>query len=565
MPGARSRLVIALALVVGLAWPGGAQGAITGVPQFTLSPFTKATGLGGGLAYPALTWLPPAFAPPTPADKQVVVWADLDGGPPVIVTVGPTTSSISPPIAPILHNGHRYSITVLACQTDTCAGDSPQTTGTTRLDATPPSGTMQIKAGAVWTNDRNVTLNLAATDPLIGGVPGTSSGVTESATDIDGDGITPCDPFATPPSSGCAAPFAPTVPATLDAGDGVKTVGVRFGDGARDNTPPCATIFCTLPLGGIQGNASALATDTILLDTVKPVAIATQDRFTVDRGGAVGFDATSSLDTGGAAASGVDPATATWAFKDGTPSAKGAKVAHVFTRTGTFVGELRVRDRAGNLSNARAFSVTVDPGPGAAATGGSLGGVTGSAAFQIDRLKVRARYVRSRLSGSIALHGSSTRPGALRAEFRRRAGGPLLAKAAVRRLLAGPFARTVRLPARLVPGTYRVAFVGPGGTLGTTLTLRAPREGVMRSGRMSLSGGRAVALFGMAAQPVRSLRGRLVVSWSQGRRRLGSVPVTAGALIRATLPAGAAVSAGRLRAELRAGRTVVGSVATQVR
>ncbi len=82
---------------------------------------------------------------------------------------------------------------------------------------------------------------------------------------------------------------------------------------------------------------------------------------------------------------------------------------------------------------------------------------------------------------------------------------------------------------------------------------------------MSLSGGRAVALFGMAAQPVRSLRGRLVVSWSQGGRGLGSVPVTAGALIHATLPAGAVVSAGRLRAELRAGRTVVGSAATRVR
>ena len=47
----------------------------------------------------------------------------------------------------------------------------------------------------------------------------------------------------------------------------------------------------------------------------------------------------------------------------------------------------------------------------------------------------------------------------------------------------------------------------------------------------------------MAAQPVRSLRGRLAVSWSQGRRRLGSVPVTAGALIRA-VPA-AAVRLGR--------------------
>ena len=563
MPGPRGLLVLAVTLVSGLAWTGGAQAAVIGVPQFTLSPFTKAEDFAGLQTRMTLTWLPPAFVPATPADKQVVVWNNLDGGAPVIYPVLPTTSRIAPPEGALLRNGGRYSITVLACQTDTCAADSPRATGTTRIDATSPSGTMEINGGAVWTNDRNVTLNLAATDPLIGGVPGTSSGVTESATDIDGNGTTPCILFGD--TSGCPVPFAPTVPATLTAGDGVKTVGVRFGDGARDNTAPCPSI-CTQPISGfIAGNASALATDTIVLDTVKPVAIATQDRFSVERGGRVSFDATTSLDTGGAAASGVDPAATTWAFKDGTPTATGAKVSHVFTRTGTFVGELRVRDRAGNLSNARAFSVTVDPGPGAAASGGSLGGVTGSAAFQIDRLKVRARYIRSRLSGSIALHGSSTRPGALRAEFRRRAGGPLLARAAARRLLAGPFARTVKLPARLVPGTYRIAFVGPGGTLGTSLTLRAPREGVIRTGRVSLSGGRAVALFGMAAQPVRSLRGRLVVSWSQGGRGLGSVPVTAGALIHSTLPAGAVVSAGRLRAELRAGRTVVGSAATRVR
>ncbi len=278
MPGPRGLLVLAVTLVSGLAWTGGAQAAVIGVPQFTLSPFTKAEDFAGLQTRMTLTWLPPAFVPATPADKQVVVWNNLDGGAPVIYPVLPTTSRIAPPEGALLRNGGRYSITVLACQTDTCAADSPRATGTTRIDATSPSGTMEINGGAVWTNDRNVTLNLAATDPLIGGVPGTSSGVTESATDIDGDGTTPCILFGD--TSGCPVPFAPTVPATLTAGDGVKTVGVRFGDGARDNTAPCPSI-CTQPISGfIAGNASALATDTIVLDTVKPVAIATQDRFT---------------------------------------------------------------------------------------------------------------------------------------------------------------------------------------------------------------------------------------------------------------------------------------------
>jgi hypothetical protein len=560
IPGRRSRLALALALALCLAWVGVSRAAVVGVPQFTLSPFTKRAENFTSVRI-GLTWLPPSFIPPTPQDKQVVAWTDLD--------TGASFSNVRPPGGsswPVsVVNGHRYSFTVLACQEETCPAGSPQTTGATRIDATPPSGAMQINAGAAATNDRRVTLDFAATDPLIDGVPETSSGITQAAVDVDGDGTMPCNLFGD--TSGCAASFAPTVPATLPAGDGLKRVGVVFGDGARAPTRPCPTVFCVPDLlpGTIAGNASAPAVDTILLDTVRPLAIATQDRFTVARGGAVRFDATTSLDPGGAVASGIDPAATTWAFKDGTPVATGARASHAFDRVGTFVGELRVRDRAGNLSDARAFSVTVDPGPGAAAPGGRLGAVGGTAAFRIDRLRVRARYVRSRLVGSIALAGSSDEAGALRVELRRRARGRPLATRAPRRLDVGPFARTVTLPARLAPGAYRVAFLGPGGALRTRLTLRAPREGVIGSARVSASGGRATALFRMAAQPARALRGRLTVSWLQGRRRLGSVAVSAGPLIRAGLPAGASHSGGRLRAELRAGGIVVGSAAARPR
>ena len=79
----------------------------------------------------------------------------------------------------------------------------------------------------------------------------------------------------------------------------------------------------------------------------------------MNRGETVRFDASTSVNQNPATASGVDPGAATWQFKDGTPQATGAKVAHVFNQAGTFVGELRVRDRAGNLSDARQFAVTV--------------------------------------------------------------------------------------------------------------------------------------------------------------------------------------------------------------
>ena len=188
-------------------------------------------------------------------------------------------------------------------------------------------------------------------------------------------------------TSAGAPPTSTPTPATLSAGDGIKKIGVVFGDGARQNTRPCAGLFCVITLGSpILGNASAAATDEILLDTVKPIALATQSAFTVDRGGSVSLDSTTSIDQNPPNASGVDPASATWQFKDGTPQATGAKVTHVFNQPGTFVGDLRVRDRAGNLSDIRQFAVTVNPGPGGSPSARSRG-ITGTAAFNLDRLR----------------------------------------------------------------------------------------------------------------------------------------------------------------------------------
>ncbi len=68
-----------------------------------------------------------------------------------------------------------------------------------------------------------------------------SSGVTQAAvTDVDGDGTFPCSIFFNDPNpdfSGCAGNFNPATPATLTAGDGVKTVGVKFGRDGDAHTP----------------------------------------------------------------------------------------------------------------------------------------------------------------------------------------------------------------------------------------------------------------------------------------------------------------------------------------
>jgi hypothetical protein len=555
----RALRLLVLTLVAGLAVGVGSAGAAIIGPSFSTSPFTIAQPGVGNTVTVNLIWEPAQFLPPTATDKQTVTYQDLAGGPPQTFSAGSTQGSI--PL--LLTNGHRYTLTVSACQTAACtigAFDTLSVSQTTTIDATGPAGTVQVNGGAAFTNNPKVTLNVAATDPLIDNIPDTSSGVTQAAVDVDGDGTIPCSIIISGNSdtSGCAQAFAPALTANLPAGDGPKKVGVYFGDGARQNTRPCTGIFCNILIFGspILGNASAEAFDTIGLDTAKPIALATQDRFTVDRGDTVRFDSSTSIDQNPATASGVDPASATWQFKDGSPQATGAKVAHVFNQAGTFVGELRVRDRAGNLSDPRQFAVTVT---GPAATAGSLRGITGTAAFTLDRLSVRAKYVRSRLRGSVIMAGSAVQAGALRAEIRRSARGKVLGRVRSKALKLGAFTRTLKLPATLLPGTYRLSFVGPGGTLSTTLTLKPPREGVIGSARVNSSG----VTFRMAAQPVKALRSKLTITWFKGSRNVTTVAASSGRTIRSATPRGATIGPGRIKAVLKAGGTVVGSATSR--
>ena len=212
---------------------------------------------------------------------------------------------------------------------------------------------------------------------------------------------------------------------------------------------------------------------------MKPNAVVKQNGTTVNRGDQVNFDAGSSADQASVATSGIDLPTAVWQWKDGTPNTAGAKVSHVFNQSGTFVGELRVKDRAGNTSDPRSFTVTVNA-PGGGAGGGTISRLTGKAAFKLNRLKVSSRFVNvrfrgsivKRLKGSIVIRGTTTRKGALRLDLRRTAKGPLVARIRAKKLKVGAFTRTLKLPANLKPGTYKLAFVGPGGTLRFTLKLK---------------------------------------------------------------------------------------------
>ncbi len=112
------------------------------------------------------------------------------------------------------------------------AGNSSTSAITVILDNTAPTGAIVINDGAFATRTRAVTLSLSATD--------VGSGVSTMA--FSNDGTTWSSPVA----------YAQTYAHTLSSGTGKKTVYARFTDAA--------------------GNVSAVATDTIILDTAAPTS-----------------------------------------------------------------------------------------------------------------------------------------------------------------------------------------------------------------------------------------------------------------------------------------------------
>ena len=120
------------------------------------------------------------------------------------------------------------------------------------------------------------------------------------------------------------------------------------------------------------------------------------------------------------------------------------------------------------------------------------------------------------------------------------------------------------LPAKLLPGTYALDFVGPGGNLELVAGADRPPGGGARDERLHVSRERAQALFTSAAQPTRALRAGLSVVWSQRGRRLGVARAQPGTRVHASLPAGTTLARGPLVTELRAGSVPVGHAAAGV-
>jgi len=157
---------------------------------------------------------------------------------------GPSTSyGQSTPLDAMLVTSHSVALSGLSAGTvyhyrvrskdaagnEAVSGNATLTTAPP-ADATPPSGSVLINGGAVATNNPTATLTLSATDD--------SGTVAEMALSNDGVAFSPPEPYATSKSW------------TLSAGDGPKTVSVKFADST--------------------GNWSVPASDAIQLDTTPP-------------------------------------------------------------------------------------------------------------------------------------------------------------------------------------------------------------------------------------------------------------------------------------------------------
>ena len=447
----------AAALVVAALAAPAAQAAVSGV-SLVVPEHTRATPDPRGGVVAGVRWAAPAFTPVAGSrDRVELQFSDLTAG----ASGAEQGDGTFTETRVFAADGSQLVLTLWACQipsgvTAFCheRRDAERDVAVTRLDGTPPTAAMAIEGGAAFTRTREITLEVGASDPLVGGLPGTSSGITEYALDADGDGTYPCSPLVPPIDlSGCARPFAPRIPVTLPEGDGPKTVGVVVGDGARDVRVPCTGPRCLRLRGApIAGNRSAPVTGSIVLDTVVPAAVPTLSTTSVRAGASVTFDAALSADPNPGVGSGIDPAATSWDFGDGG-SAPGPTARHVYGRGGTFTGSLTVRDRAGNVSAPAPFTVSVAAAGGAATAGRRP-------VFRLARFTRSVGVRRGRLVGTVALRGTSA-AGVVRVTLRKLPSGRAVTLA--RRVRVGSFSVVLRLPAGLSPGRYRIRVIAPGG------------------------------------------------------------------------------------------------------
>jgi hypothetical protein len=259
----------------------------------------------------------------------------------------------------------------------------------------------------------------------------------------------------------------------------------------------------------------------------------------------------------------------TWDFGDGAIG-QGASARHVYAAAGTYTVTLEVRDDSGATART-SRALTVNPPPPPPIT------------VRLTAASVSGGYRGGRLRASLRLSGTSSGGGTATIALRRRAGPRAVglvttATLPLRIARAGRFTVRLRLPARLAPGTYRIALnaVPVAGRRGT-VTVRRPPVGLLRRAFVSGIGNgpagrsfpptarRLFCNFHFAVLPAPG-RGRLVTTeWSAPGGSLGRVAKPLARRVVGVVSRSSGLRPGRYTCTLRVGDAVLRRVTAAVR
>ncbi|MDP9255903.1 MAG: PKD domain-containing protein, partial [Actinomycetota bacterium] len=195
--------------------------------------------------------------------------------------------------------------------------------------------------------------------------------------------------------------------------------------------------------------------------------------------------------------------TIAWNFGDGT-SGTGLTVSHTYASAGSYTASVAVTDAAGN------------------ATAGQVVIAVSAKQSTLTTARFSVKWKRSRVKGTLLVKGTAPRSGTYAVDVTKGKARKIHASFS---LPAGAFSKTIKLPAKLLPGTYHVALTPsfPASQVrpaGRDAKLAAPVTGVIDTVALSgkLNGpatgtlrnlNTVYAAFHFAAVP----KGKLTVSW----------------------------------------------------
>jgi hypothetical protein len=380
--------------------------------------------------------------------------------------------------------------------------------GATVVDRNRPAISASVNGAASYTNNPVLALRIQyadATSPPWFGPNGQASNWT--CINVGA----PCTPTGSPDPN-CSVPnahnsrlnsFDCRADAT-NSPDGDYWFCAIAADAAVPDNPTSPNQFASA--FSANANLSDPACGHVVLDRAVPSVVAVATATSVGVGELVKLSASASD------ASGVS-GQFDWNFGDNTAPGSGASTSHTYTRPGTYVVSVTIKDNAGNAGHGR-LTITVRPSPGEKTEGGTTGvkhveepitakevskraGGGGVRSGRLGALRVLVpRRINLRRTQVLFLALSSQTSGRVQAALRR--GSPTVSRGAARLGGPGAYAFRLKLPRGLRTGTY-------------SLTLSFRRDGASRAStksfRIRVNGTRRPTAARAASRSARTLRG----------------------------------------------------------